>query len=218
MNSNNKIVYSGEVVNAPVFSHETVGERFFVFYVMSQRKTQGAYDVVKVVISENVVDLSDIKIGNIIDIDGEIRTCNDHSDGKSHVLIFIFAKEIKYIGESRLRSDANYADLVGFICREPKHRYTPLGREITDFTLAVNRQYGKSDYVPCIAWGRAARRIANAPVGSMVTVNGRLQSRTYTRRHEDGTEEEQVAYELSCSAIWIDESTANSAGEKGERE
>lgn len=193
----NRIRLEGCVVSEPKYSHKVCWEKFYTFDFETYRKS-GAVDTLKCVISETMIGglREDLQLG----ICGEVRTRNDWDETGKHcrVEVFVF-KLFDYSGY-----DENKVDLHGFTCKEPVYRETPNGRQITDLLVASNReQFGKSDYIPCITWGRSAVKMANTPVGTEVKAQGRLQSREYLKRYEDGTTETRVAYELSCSNIEV---------------
>lgn len=189
----NKIVLAGTVVDEPTFSHEVYGEKFYHFYLSSSRES-GTCDVLPCIISE--ILKKDIEAGTEIKVLGEIRTRNVYENNKSHLEITVFVKNIFPYEEYE-----NYVEVEGFLCKQPIYRETPLGRQVTDLLIASNRSYGKSDYIPTIAWGRMAIKSSKLEVGAKVKVFGRLQSREYVKKIEDGTEETRVAYELSSSRI-----------------
>lgn len=192
----NKITLAGCVKNAPVFSHKILGESFYKFEIDVLRASEQV-DTLPCVISETMV--SDVEVMDGISLDGEIRTRNwKDSDGKTHMEIVVFVNEVYgYMG-----TDMNEVWIDGTICKQPYYRKTPLGREICDLLIASNRERGfNSDYLPSIAWGRNARRTSNMEVGKNVIARGRLQSRSYLKKYEDGTSEMKVAYELSLSAV-----------------
>lgn len=193
----NKIILSGVITKEPIFSHEVYGEKFFELEVSSSRKS-GTVDTLFVCASETLLS-SDNVVGSPIKIVGEIRTRNIHiDDEKRRLHIFVFAREVMEYDDD---FDTNFVVMEGVICREPKYRETPLGREIAEVMVACNRPYGKSDYIPTVAWGRNARRVGDMSVADKIHVKGRLQSREYTKHYEDGTEEVKVTYELSANMI-----------------
>ena len=190
----NKIVLAGLVTEEPTFSHEVHGERFYRFYLSSSRQS-GYCDVLMCTVPEIIKN--GINEGNMVKVLGEIRTRNVHEDEKSHLEVTVFVKEVLLY-----EKDENNVELYGFICKEPVYRETPFGRQITDLLIASNRERNyKSDYIPCIAWGRNAIRTSEFNVGTRVKVSGRLQSREYNKRLGDETYEERTAYELSASMI-----------------
>lgn len=193
----NSIVISGQVENEPVFSHECFGEKFYRFYINSKRNS-GTYDVLPVIVSD--VFVGRIKKNEYIEIEGTIRTRNIHTDAKTIVDVFVLANRVlDYVAE------INEANIEGYICKPPTFRETPFGRMISDLHIASNRRIGKSDYIPCIAWGRNAVRASVAEVGTKLYTKGRLQSREYVKKHDDGTEEKRMAYEVSLVYFEMEE-------------
>lgn len=203
----NKIILSGEVVGEICYSHETRDEKFYIFYMSSERQS-GTKDVVPCIVSE--VFLSQIENNKQckIKVAGEVRTRNAHVEqGKTKLEIFVFVKEILEYGSE----DENSVCLEGYICKPTSFRGTPLGREICDILVASNREHNnKSDYIPCIAWGRNAIRTSELNVGTRVKVLGRLQSREYNKRLGDETYEARTAYELSSSMVSVVEESEES--------
>lgn len=190
----NKIVLAGTVKDEPTFSHEVHGEKFYRFSLLSSRQS-GNCDILMCTVPEIIKN--GINEGNMVKVFGEIRTRNVHEDDKNHLEITVFVKEVLLYEE-----DENNVELDGFICKEPTYRETPFGRQITDLIVASNRERNfKSDYIPCIAWGRNAIRASEFNVGTRVKVLGRLQSREYKKKIDDGTYEVRTAYELSASMI-----------------
>ena len=190
----NKIVLAGLVTEEPTFSHEVHGEKFYRFFLSSSRQS-GYCDVLMCTVPEIIKN--GINEGNMVKVLGEIRTRNVHEDEKSHLEVTVFVKEVLLY-----EKDENNVELDGFICKEPVYRETPFGRQITDLIVASNRERNfKSDYIPCIAWGRNAIRTSELNVGTRVKVLGRLQSREYKKKIDDGTYEVRTAYELSAYMI-----------------
>ena len=190
----NKIVLAGLVTEEPTFSHEVHGEKFYRFYLSSSRQS-GNCDVLMCTVPEIIKN--GISEGNKVKVLGEIRTRNVHEDDKSHLEVTVFVKEVLLY-----EKDENNVELDGFICKEPVYRETPFGRQITDLIVASNRERNyKSDYIPCIAWGRNAIRTSEFNVGTRVKVSGRLQSREYNKRLGDETYEVRTAYELSAAMV-----------------
>ena len=182
----NKIVLAGLVTEEPTFSHEVHGEKFYRFYLSSSRQS-GNCDVLMCTVPEIIKN--GISEGNMVKVFGEIRTRNVHEDDKNHLEITVFVKEVLSYEE-----DENNVELDGFICKEPTYRETPLGRQVSDLIIASNRERNyKSDYIPCIAWGRNAIRASIFDIGDNVEITGRLQSREYTKKYDDGTEEVKTA-------------------------
>jgi primosomal replication protein N len=160
-----------------------------------------------------------LTIGKNVEVEGQFRSYNNYENEKNRLILTVFAKEIKEIEISEeIGKDVvtNEVRLVGYVCKKPIYRTTPFGREIADMLLAVNRAYNKSDYIPCIAWGRNARFCQNIEVGTEVKVVGRVQSRTYEKKHEDGTVEARVAYEVSIASMEIAEKEDNNEIENQE--
>lgn len=195
--SNQIINLSGSVATKPEFSHEINGENFYTFLLDCQRLSE-VVDTLPVTISDRLLpEVANFEVGEIIAISGEIRTRNvyDEKTEKRHLDITVFAKEVIATDE-----DTNEVHMHGFICKKPIYRQTPQGRYIADLCIAVNRKYGKSDYIPCICWGRNAIFASDLDVGQEINVKGRLQSRTYQKKLADEVME-KVAYELSISSI-----------------
>lgn len=185
----------GTVMKPFKLSHESYGERFYETVVGSRRKS-GTVDELPVIVKEINVDES--LVGKRVEIKGSVRTKNVLMDGKAKLVICVFADEIK---ETLLPEDENDVQIEGFIAKKPEYRVTPKGMEIADLIIAVNRTYRKSYYIPSICWGRNARCVEALEVGTEVRAEGRLQSRTYAKKMEDGTQVTKVAYELSISRI-----------------
>lgn len=190
----NNIIISGTIFGNPEFSHEVYGEKFYNFYIDSERKS-GTLDTLMCIIPE--ILMKDLQIGEKNKLIGEIRTRNYFVDKKSHLQIFVFVKEVAEYGEE----DVDDVEVTGYIAKNPVYRKTPFGREIADVLIANNRRYGKSNYIPSIAWGRNAMKVSDMRVGTKISVKGRLQSREYVKRFEDGTEETRTVYELSINNL-----------------
>ena len=196
VNKNNKVYINGEIVSEPKISHELYGEKFYKFFVEIKRLS-GTFDVIPVTLSERLIDVNTLKKGNVICGLGQLRTHNKIDNGKSKLFLTVFLREI--FEESNGKNPNNIC-LFGTICKEPIYRETPLAREITDLLLAVNRPYGKSDYIPCIAWGRNARFAKDFQVGEKISIVGRIQSREYQKTF--GTEIKKLqAYEVSITRL-----------------
>ena len=189
----NKIVLAGTVKDEPTFSHEVHGEKFYRFSLLSSRQS-GNCDILMCTVPEIIKN--GISEGKNVKVLGEIRTRNVYENDKNHLEITVFVKEVLSYEE-----DENNVELDGFICKEPTYRETPFGRQITDLMVASNREYFKSDYIPCIAWGRNAVRASEFNVGTRVKVLGRLQSREYKKKIDNATYEVRTAYELSAYMI-----------------
>ena len=195
----NTVKIVGEIISKPVFCHTTHDEDFFSFNVKTPRKS-GTDDIVPVLISEKI--MKNIEIGKIIKINGQIRTYNQQDMNNSNskkLLIYAFVLSYELLSEAE--EENNVVTLKGFICKAPIYRTTPFGREITDLLLAVNRSYYKSDYIPCISWGRNAVFAKDFSVGQQVEITGRLQSRDYNKKLPDGSIVVKTAYEVSIANI-----------------
>ena len=205
---NNHLVLVGKVTSDKRFSHEIYGEKFYIFDLAVPRLSGNA-DIIPITVSERLLSINELKIDSKITVEGQFRSYNSYENERNKLVLTVFAKDIKF--EENQESDievskdvvSNEVILNGYICKKPIYRQTPFGREISDLLLAVNRAYNKSDYIPCIAWGRNARFCQNIPVGTEVKVVGRVQSRTYEKKHEDGTVETKVAYEVSVSSLEV---------------
>ena len=196
----NSVFLSGEVTEPPVYSHSSFGEEFFLFQLGIVRRS-GRQDEIRVLISRRLLDIAGLSAerGSFVTVQGQIRTYNQRDADKMHLRVFVFCHRIGGCGRSECGD--NSVTLEGFVCRQPVHRISPLGREICDVMLAVNRRYGKSDYIPCIIWGRSAAFAASLPPGSRIRVNGRFQSRDYRKQTAGGAYEMRTAYEISVSSI-----------------
>ena len=196
----NFVEIKGTVSKEAVYSHETYGEKFYTVHIKSER-ISGTEDEIPVLISERMCNVKELCLGQSIGVVGQFRTFNEHSGNKHRLVISVFARELYVLDDEDAEIESNYIQLDGYLCKEPTYRKTPLGREISDFLLAVNRSYGKSDYAPCIAWGRNARFTSCFEVGSHVKICGRIQSREYQKRLEDGDIETRTTYEVSVSKV-----------------
>lgn len=198
----NKISLYGTVISNPEFSHKVLGENFYEFY-LEVKRISGIVDTLKCVASE--LFIKDIIIGEMIRFDGEIRTFNIHlENGKTKLDVFTFVtSNPETISEDFEIYVSNSATIEGFICKKSDCRQTPNGREVTDMLIAVNRGYGKSDYIPAICWGRNAHRCDTFQVGDAVRLEGRLQSREYKKRIGEDEYETRTAYEFSAKSIEI---------------
>lgn len=193
---NNNVIIGGKIVEGIEFSHEIYDEKFYKFSILTKRLSEHE-DVLPVIISERIIDLDEIQVGKIVKIVGQFRSYNMQTETRNKLVLSVFVKEIEFAEEDVLTlNDANF---VGYICKAPIYRKTPLGREIADVLIAVNRTYKKSDYIPCILWGRNAKFCENIEVGTLVKVNGRIQSRAYEKKLENGEVIKKVAYEVSVS-------------------
>ena len=200
---NNQIKLIGTVVSDKVFSHEVYGEGFYSFDLEVPRLSDTS-DIIPVIVSERLITEFDFHVGIKVVIDGQYRSYNNMENEKNKLVLTVFVKEIRLQTEEDENVNSNEIILNGFICKKPIYRTTPFGREIADVLLAVNRAYNKSDYIPCIAWGRNARFCQSLEVGTSVKVWGRIQSRQYEKKLEDGTSEIRRAYEVSVSKMELE--------------
>ena len=205
---NNHLVLIGKVCSEKTFSHEIYGEKFYMFDLEVPRLSK-AVDVIPITVSERLITNIDIEIGKELAIEGQFRSYNSYENEKNRLILTVFAKDISEVVEEETSEEeekkkvSNEVTLIGYVCKKPIYRQTPFDREIADILLAVNRAYNKSDYIPCIAWGRNARFCQNIEVGTEVKILGRVQSRKYEKKFEDGTSETRVAYEVSVSSMEI---------------
>lgn len=199
---NNQVVIMGEIVSDFVFSHEIFGEGFYMVDVRVERLSD-SIDIIPLMVSERLLDVNGDYKGMYIMVNGQFRSYNRHEERKNKLVLSVFAREIEFVDEIGENTKSNQIYLDGYICKEPVYRKTPLGREIADLLLAVNRPYGKSDYIPCICWGRNARFASNFEVGARCAVWGRIQSREYMKKLPDEQLEKRVAYEVSVSKLEI---------------
>ena len=195
--TSNYATLSGKIVSLPQFSHEVYGEKFYEILLEVKRLSQSV-DIVPVSLSERLMCDSLIELGNEITVTGQFRSYNKTVEDKSKLMLTVFARDIV-----PLTSDINpnSIQLEGYICKLPVFRTTPFNREICDVLLAVNRQYNKSDYIPCIAWGRNARFVRSLPVGEHIRIIGRIQSRQYQKKLDDDVVVTRTAYEVSINKI-----------------
>ena len=207
---NNHLILVGKVTSEKRFSHEIYGEKFYIFD-MEVPRLSDTTDIIPITASERIINDELIAIGNKLIIKGQFRSYNSYENERNKLILTVFAKDVILAENENLSEEekeesqrtSNEVTLVGYICKKPIYRQTPFGREIADILLAVNRAYNKSDYIPSIAWGRNARFSQNLPTGTEVKIIGRVQSRNYEKKHEDGTIENRVAYEVSISSLEV---------------
>ncbi len=194
----------GVIVSMPEFNHKSYGEAFYTLYLGIERKSQ-YMDIIQVIVSERLLINKNLNIDDVVYITGQVRTYNEMEDGKNRLNVVIFAREFILVIDSTMENCAfeNLIKLEGFICKEPIKRVSPLGREICDLMVAVNRMYNKSDYVPCIAWGRNATYASELAVGTKIDITGRLQSREYRKKDENDNVLIKTAYEVSILKVEI---------------
>ena len=197
---NNQVSMMGEIVSEFRYSHEVFGEGFYMVEIAVNRLSNYA-DYIPLMISERLIDTEQDYTGQLIHVTGQFRSYNRHEEKKNRLVLSVFVRELEFLDEIDENEKTNQIFLDGYICKEPIYRKTPLGREIADLLLAVNRPYGKSDYIPCIAWGRNARYASGFEVGSRVCVWGRVQSREYTKKLSETDCEKRIAYEVSVSKL-----------------
>lgn len=193
---NNQIVVTGKIVKNFQFCDEVYTEKFSIAIVAMERLS-GTIDYIPIKVSERLVDVDVDHIGKNVYVKGQLRSFNE----QGHLKLFVFAKEFEFVQETRDETNNNQIFLDGYICKEPIYRKTPLSREIADLLIVVNRSYGKSDYIPCICWGRNARFASQFNVGERIQLIGRIQSREYMKKFDDGMQETRIAYEVSVSCI-----------------
>ena len=217
---NNYLTLVGRVTSEKQFSHEIYGERFYTFD-LSIPRLSGNADIIPVTVSERLINDDMMKLETKLLIKGQFRSYNSYENEKNRLILTVFAKDIEELEDKQeaevdeegnplpvndfVKKDTitNEVVLIGYICKKPIYRQTPFGREIADLLLAVNRAYNKSDYIPSIAWGRNARFCQNLEVGTEVKVVGRIQSRNYEKKYEDGTVVKKVAYEVSIGSLEV---------------
>ena len=197
---NNQVIIMGEIVDDFTYSHEIFGEAFYMVNIRVERLSDSE-DLIPVMVSERLLDVTKDYKGLKIEVVGQFRSYNRHEEKKNKLVLSVFAREIDFVDEMPENSKTNQIFLDGFICKPPIYRRTPLGREIADILLAVNRPYGKSDYIPCICWGRNARFAGKLAVGEHVAIWGRIQSREYQKKIGNDEIVNKVAYEVSVSKM-----------------
>lgn len=203
--NNNKLQLIGEVVKEPVYTHEVFGEGFYETALSVPRLSQQR-DIIPITVSDRLLMRHSVKVGDKLNVVGQFRSYNKVDGAKSRLLLTAFVRDILEEDEN---ANPNSIEITGFICKQPVYRTTPFKREICDVLIAVNRAYNKSDYIPCIMWGRNARFVQNMQVGEKLTVTGRVQSRTYVKNLSPDEAEERVAYEVSVSKIITDDARHN---------
>ena len=207
---NNYLTLVGKVTGEKKFSH---------IFNLAIPRLSGVADIIPITISERLITEDTLNEGQKLLVKGQFRSYNSYESEKNRLILTVFAKDVRVISEEEQNEEeneiarkeviTNEVVLVGYICKKPIYRQTPFGREIADILLAVNRAYNKSDYIPCIAWGRNARFCQNLEVGSQIKLVGRVQSRTYEKKHDDGSVETRVAYEVSVGSLEVIEENDN---------
>lgn len=197
---NNQVKIMGEVASAFTFSHEVFGERFYMVDVLVKRLSK-TVDRIPILISENLMDVTCDYTGEFIVASGQYRSYTRHEEEKNRLILSVFVKEVAFLDEEPDGAVTNFILLDGYICKSPVYRKTPLGREITELLLAVNRAYGKSDYIPCICWRENARYASGFKIGEHVKITGRIQSREYIKRSSEEEKEVRTTYEVSINSF-----------------
>ena len=223
---NNYLTLVGKVTGEKKFSHEIYGEKFYTFN-LSIPRLSGNADLIPITVSERIITDEMLSEGRKLLIKGQFRSYNSYQNEKNKLILTVFAKDIQELEEIPEQEESeivkkeettNEVVLIGFVCKKPIYRQTPFGREIADLLLAVNRAYNKSDYIPTIAWGRNARFCQNIEVGTQVKIIGRVQSRQYEKKHEDGTVETKTAYEVSVCSLEVINEEGNENKEETENQ
>ena len=210
---NNQVSVAGEIVSEFKFSHEVFGEGFYSLEIRVGRLSD-SYDLIPLMISERLMDVKADYRGQYIEVLGQFRSYNRHEASRNRLVLSVFAREVSICQEEDSTVKPNHIYLDGYICKAPVYRKTPLGREIADLLVAVNRPYGKSDYIPCICWGRNARFAEKFQVGEHIQLWGRIQSREYQKKLSENEVEKRVAYEVSVSKLECIEETEEQSVEE----
>ena len=198
---NNNVKISGKIISDLKLSHEVYGEKFYKFYIKSERLSNQE-DILPVIISERMLNLDELSKDKNVRINGQFRSYNKQGENGNKLVLSVFVKDIDFIQDEDSLT-LNNANFIGYVCKNPIYRKTPLGREIADVLIAVNRTYKKSDYIPCILWGRNAKFCENVEVGTKVKINGRVQSRNYEKKINETNIIKNTAYEVSVSKFAI---------------
>ena len=197
---NNQVSIMGKIASGFTFSHQVYGEGFYLVDLLVKRLSDSE-DRIPLMVSERLVDVTQDYEGEYIMVQGQFRSYNRHEEKKNRLVLSVFVRELSFVEEADDSIKTNQIFLDGYICKPPVYRKTPLGREIADLLLAVNRPYGKSDYIPCICWGRNARYASAFEVGGHVLLWGRIQSREYIKKLNENQTEKRTAYEVSVSKL-----------------
>ena len=197
--NNNQVEVAGEIISTFEYSHEIFGEGFYMVKLLVNRLSE-ATDEIPLMISERLVDVTKDCRGKYLRAFGQFRSYNKHEENHNHLILSVFVRDLEFL-DSMEDVKPNQIQLDGFICKQPVYRMTPLGREICDILLAVNRSYGKSDYIPCICWGRNARFAGSLEIGARIELVGRIQSREYQKRISDFEVVKRTAYEVSVNKL-----------------
>lgn len=197
--NNNQAEVAGEIISTFEYSHEIFGEGFYMVKLLVNRLSE-ATDEIPLMISERLVDVTKDCRGKYLRAFGQFRSYNKHEENHNHLILSVFVRDLEFL-DSMEDVKPNQIQLDGFICKQPVYRMTPLGREICDILLAVNRSYGKSDYIPCICWGRNARFAGSLEIGARIELVGRIQSREYQKRISEFEVVKRTAYEVSVNKL-----------------
>ena len=197
--NHNQVEVAGQICSTFEYSHEIFGEGFYTVKLLVNRLSE-ATDEIPLLVSERLIDINRDYRGKLVKASGQFRSFNKHEENRNHLILSVFVRDIKFL-ETMEDVKPNQIILDGFICKQPVYRMTPLGREICDILLAVNRSYGKSDYIPSICWGRNARFAGNLEIGSRIQLIGRIQSREYQKRVNESQIIRRVAYEVSVNKL-----------------
>lgn len=200
---NNSVTLIGEVVSGFTFSHEVRDEAFYLVNLAVKRLSEQA-DIIPLTISERLIDVTADCMGRTLEVAGQFRSFNQQGENKKRLILSVFVREVFFLEEDFTDcTKSNSITLKGYLCKSAVYRKTPLGREIADLLLAVNRPYGKSDYIPCIAWGRNAKFASGLFVGTRMEIFGRIQSREYTKKLSETDTISRIAYEVSVSNLEV---------------
>ena len=197
--NNNQVEVAGEIISTFEYSHEIFGEGFYMVKLLVNRLSE-ATDEIPLMISERLVDVTKDCRGKYLRAFGQFRSYNKHEENHNHLILSVFVRDLEFL-DSMEDVKPNQIQLDGFICKQPVYRMTPLGREICDILLAVNRSYGKSDYIPCICWGRNARFAGSLEIGARIELVGRIQSREDQKRISEFEVVKRTAYEVSVNKL-----------------
>lgn len=205
LNDTNKVLIEGEVVSKFTLNHEVFGEKFYTVELETARLS-GTKDIIPVMISDRLINISENYMGMVFKVSGQFRSYNKHEGDKNRLALSVFAKEVTVIPNNDEEDlSTNEICMDGYICKKPVYRETPLGRKIADLLIAVNRPYGKSDYIPCVCWGRNARFADTLEVGTRLKIQGRIQSREYVKKLSETESQARTAYEVSVGKMEVNE-------------
>jgi len=199
---NNMVTISGKVVSETEFSHEVYGEGFY-YFMLEVSRLSDSYDRIPVTVSERLIERQQLEIGKYLEVEGQFRSYNSYNNEGNRLILTVFAREITFLEDELKVKNPNQIYLNGYICKRPVYRMTPFGREITDVLLAVNRPYNKSDYIPCISWGRNARYSEGLEIGDNIKIWGRIQSRQYQKKYDSENIVTKTAYEVSVAKMEV---------------